>query len=78
MLPFHGEPVICENIIARILFASSSAKISYRENFHVNGIYMANMAWKSESKRHANMQKEAKCRISIQNHSFEVAVVIVL
>ena len=41
-------------------------------------IYMTDMARKSESKRHANMQKEAKCRISIQNHSFEVAVVIVL
>ena len=38
MLPFHDEPVIRENIIAKILFASCSAKISYRENFHVYGI----------------------------------------
>ena len=37
MLPFHDEPVIRENIIAKILFASCSAKISYRENFHVYG-----------------------------------------
>ena len=36
MLPFHDGPVICENIIAKILFASCSA--SYRENFHVYGI----------------------------------------
>ena len=39
MLPFHDEPVIRENIIAKILFASCSAKISYRENFHVYGIH---------------------------------------
>ena len=38
MLPFHDEPVICENIIAKILFASCSAKISYRENFRIYGI----------------------------------------
>ena len=37
MLPFHDEPVIRENIIAKILFASYSAKISYRENFRVYG-----------------------------------------
>ena len=28
MLPFHDGPVIRENIIAKILFASYSAKIS--------------------------------------------------
>ena len=33
MLPFHDEPVIRENIITKILFASCSAKISYRKNF---------------------------------------------
>ena len=38
MLPFHDEPVIRENIIAKILFASCSAKIPYRENFRVYGI----------------------------------------
>ena len=38
MLPFHDEPVIRENIIAKILFASCSAKISYRENFRAYGI----------------------------------------
>ena len=38
MLSFHDEPVIRENIIAKILFASYSAKISYRENFRVYGI----------------------------------------
>ena len=37
MLPFHDEPVICENIIAKILFASCSVKISYRKNFRVYG-----------------------------------------
>ena len=37
MLLFHNEPVIRENIIAKILFASCSAKISYHENFHVYG-----------------------------------------
>ena len=37
MLPFHDEPVIRENIIAKILFASCSAKISYRENFRAYG-----------------------------------------
>ena len=37
MLLFHDEPVIRENIIAKILFASCSAKISYRENFRVYG-----------------------------------------
>ena len=35
MLPFHDEPVICKNIIAKNPVASSSAKISYRENFRV-------------------------------------------
>ena len=40
MLPFHDEPVIRENIIANILFASCSAKISYRENFPVYGTKM--------------------------------------
>ena len=38
MLPFHDEPVIRKNIIVKILFASCSAKISYRENFHPYGI----------------------------------------
>ena len=38
MLPFHDEPVIRENTIAKIMFASCSAKISYRENFRVYGI----------------------------------------
>ena len=37
MLPFHDEPMICENIIAKILFASCSAKISYCENFCIYG-----------------------------------------
>ena len=37
MLPFHDEPVIRENIIAKILFTSCSAKISYRKNFRVYG-----------------------------------------
>ena len=40
MLPFHEEPVIRENIIAKILFASCLAKISYRENFRVYGIQL--------------------------------------
>ena len=38
---------------------------------------MVNMAPKSESDRHAT-QKEAKCSIAIQNHTFEVAIVIVM
>ena len=38
MLPFHDEPVIRDNIIAKILFASCSAKISYHENFPVYGM----------------------------------------
>ena len=38
MLPFHDGPVICENIITKILFASCSAKISYRENFRMYGM----------------------------------------
>ena len=37
MLPFHDEPVIWKNIIAKILFASCSAIISYRKNFRVYG-----------------------------------------
>ena len=41
MLPFHGEPVIRKNIIAKILFTSCSAKISYREKFHVYDKYIA-------------------------------------
>ena len=44
MLPFHDGPVIRENIIAKILFASCSAKISYRENFRVYGITTDNAA----------------------------------
>ena len=40
MLPFHDEPVIRKNIIAKILFTSCSAKISYRENFRVYGTHM--------------------------------------
>ena len=40
MLRFHDEPVIHENIIAKILFAFCSAKISYHENFGVYGIYI--------------------------------------
>ena len=39
MLPFHDGSVIHENIIAKILFASCSAKISYRKNFRAYGIY---------------------------------------
>ena len=35
MLFFHDEPVICENIITKILFSSCSAKISYRKIFRV-------------------------------------------
>ena len=31
MLPFHDGPVIRENIIAKILFASCLEKISYRK-----------------------------------------------
>ena len=38
MLPFHDETVIRKNIIAKILFASCSVKILYRENFHAYGI----------------------------------------
>ena len=38
MLPFHNEPVIHENIIAKILFAFCSAKLSYCKNFRVYGI----------------------------------------
>ena len=38
MLPFHNEPVIRKNIIAKILFASCSVKFSYHENFHVYSI----------------------------------------
>ena len=38
MLPFHNGPVICENIITKILFASCPAKISYRKNFRVYSI----------------------------------------
>ena len=37
MLPFHDGPVICENIIVKILLASCSVKISYRKNFCVYG-----------------------------------------
>ena len=37
MLPFHNEPLIRENIIAKILFASCLAKFSYREKFRVYG-----------------------------------------
>ena len=37
MLPFHDESVIRENIIAKILFASCSAKFLYREIFRVYG-----------------------------------------
>ena len=37
ILPFRDGPVIRENIIVKILFASCSAKISYRENFRVYG-----------------------------------------
>ena len=37
MLPFHDEPVIHENIIAKILFTSCPAKIPCRENFHIYG-----------------------------------------
>ena len=44
MLPFHDGPVIRKTIIAKILFASCSAKISYRESFHVYGILVAKMA----------------------------------
>ena len=39
MLPIHNEPVIHKNTIAKILFASCSAKISYRENFCIYGSY---------------------------------------
>ena len=41
MLPFHDKPMIRENIIAKIPFASCSAKISRRENFHVYGSLIA-------------------------------------
>ena len=37
MLPFHNEPVIRKNIIAKILFTSCLAKISCHKNFHVYG-----------------------------------------
>ena len=45
MLPFHDGPVIHENIIAKILFASCSAKISYRENFRVYGSHGRSWIW---------------------------------
>ena len=49
MLPFHDEPVIRKNIIAKILFACCSAKISYRENFRVYGIVKQKTpTWSSE------------------------------
>ena len=38
MLPLRDGPVIRKNIIAKILFASCSAKISYHENFCIYGI----------------------------------------
>ena len=37
MLLFHNEPVIHENIITKILFASCLAKISYHKNFRIYG-----------------------------------------
>ena len=43
MLPFHDEPMIRENIIAKILFACCLAKISYRENFPVYGMQYINI-----------------------------------
>ena len=52
----------------------------YKFNLCLRSLYivMANMVPKSESDRHAT-QKEAKCSsISIQNHTFEVAIVIVM
>ena len=63
MLPFHDEPMIRENIIAKILFASCSAKISYHEIFPVYGIFFtsaktyaySHMKWYQNSLKYCNM-----------------------
>ena len=56
MLPFHDGPVIRENIIMKILLASSSAKISYHKNFHVYGtiyrVYCSLLASKHSNRTH--------------------------
>ena len=50
MPPFHDEPVIRENIITKILFASCSAKISYRKKFRVYSISFPSAAEESPLK----------------------------